>query len=536
MGVYLTTNGGATWRQTLKDDLITSVEFSKSDPRIAYAASEFAVYRSADTGRTWSRMTSVWGWGPVGVRAGYPIDLQLDPRNPNRLFANNYGGGNFLSTNGGRTWTVASQGYTGAQVRVLAVDPNHSARAYVGGRSGPFQTADGGSSWKGVGRSPANMGEFNAVAIDPASGSHLVAGTHHDGSVFASYDGGVSWRVTTRVGQGVGLRVVTFAPSDSRRVYAGTARGGGVFLIDRPAEGVLVSEDGGLTWRKAAGAFSKASIAALAVDPREATRVFAASTNYGVLKSVDGARTWSRLGGGLPSSLPALTVAIDPAHADILLAGFEGGSVYRSSDGGASWKQASTGLDPEAAVSSVVFSPVDSSVTYAADRRTGVYRSTDGGIAWTPLNEGLQCRAVNALAPSGDGQHLYAGTEGGGVYRLDLSGLPPAKYQVPPPASLSRPQPSRITMPYSAPLAVSGSVRPGHATAGTLTCEKLIGGRWTKAGAYARTWISSVGGAFRVSYRLPAGKYRFRSSHGSTASTGCHLPSTSTVSATVTVR
>jgi hypothetical protein len=37
-------------------------------------------------------------------------------------------------------------------------------------------------------------------------------------------------------------------------------------------------------------------------------------------------------------------------------------------------------------------------------------------------------RSVNALAISSDGLHLYAATEGGGVYRLDLNN------QAPPPA------------------------------------------------------------------------------------------------------
>jgi hypothetical protein len=39
--------------------------------------------------------------------------LQVDPRNSNRMFQNNYTGGNFLSEDGGMTWTLASKGYTG---------------------------------------------------------------------------------------------------------------------------------------------------------------------------------------------------------------------------------------------------------------------------------------------------------------------------------------------------------------------------------------------------------------------------------------
>jgi hypothetical protein len=77
-------------------------------------------------------------------------------------------------------------------------------------------------------------------------------------------------------------------------------------------------------------------------------------------------------------------------------------------------------------LSDIIFDPVNPQTMYVADRFSGVYVSTDGGTSWLPLNNNLRTRAVNKLAMSADGQHLYAATEGEGVYRLDLSGQPPA--------------------------------------------------------------------------------------------------------------
>ncbi|MFQ5810914.1 MAG: hypothetical protein ACE5JM_14955, partial [Armatimonadota bacterium] len=57
-----------------------------------------------------------------------------------------------------------------------------------------------------------------------------------------------------------------------------------------------------------------------------------------------------------------------------------------------------------------------------ADRVSGVYRSANGGKSWKRINQGLSVRAVNALGIASDGSMLYAGTEGGGVCRLNLSG------------------------------------------------------------------------------------------------------------------
>ena len=84
------------------------------------------------------------------------------------------------------------------------------------------------------------------------------------------------------------------------------------------------------------------------------------------------------------------------------------------------------GLNPEASITDIVFDPTNSQVIYASDRLGGVYRSTDAGTTWTAINDGLRVRSVNALAISSNGRHLYAATEGEGVFRLDLVGGTPA--------------------------------------------------------------------------------------------------------------
>ena len=75
---------------------------------------------------------------------------------------------------------------------------------------------------------------------------------------------------------------------------------------------------------------------------------------------------------------------------------------------------------PEANISDIVFDPANPMLVYASDRMSGVYRSTDGGVSWQAINQGLQMRTVNALALTPDSAHLYAATEGGGVYRYDM--------------------------------------------------------------------------------------------------------------------
>ncbi len=83
-------------------------------------------------------------------------------------------------------------------------------------------------------------------------------------------------------------------------------------------------------------------------------------------------------------------------------------------------------MNHEGQITSIVFDPTSAGqIIYVADYFNGVYRTSDGGQKWSQINTGLQMRSVNSLAISSDGLHLYAATEGGGVYRMDMNGRPP---------------------------------------------------------------------------------------------------------------
>ncbi len=427
-GVYLSTDGGDSWQKTLGRENITSVEYATADPAIAYAASADAVYRSHDGGHTWQKVSGgPNGWGPPGVRAGFPIDFQVDPRDPDRIFVNNYGGGNFLSTDGGRTWAVASNGYTGAQVRDITVDPSEANRVFAAARSGIFATTNGGEEWTGLSFPPAPCLEWYVVSIDPTDSQHVLAANNWDGFILESHDGGRQWWSRSfRPDESTSWRAVVFAPSDPKTVYAGSSAfySAGTFDDRMPARGIYVSHDAGATWTVANNAVSRdANVTALAVSPEDQHVVYAATGNHGLLKSTDGGGSWTPINQGLPRSPVALSVAVHPVEADVVYAGLSRGGLYRSEDRGATWQSATAGMNPEASVSDIVFDPTNPHVMFAADRMSGVYRSSDAGATWIAINKGLRTRDVNALAISADGTTLYAATEGEGVFRLDLTAL-----------------------------------------------------------------------------------------------------------------
>lgn len=432
-GIYLSTNGGGKWDIVFASmPAITSVEFSISNPSIAYAGSEMHIYRSNNGGVSWKRvsLSSDGSWGAAGTRGGFPIDFQVDFHNPEKIFINAYGGGNFLSEDGGRTWKDASRGYTGALVRSIVVDQNKPARVLAGGRSGLFITTDGGEIWNGLCRKPLYSTGWQVVAIDPYDPIHFLAGSTDESTLGRSRDGGLSWTpvMTFDESEKKSWSSITFAPSDASIVYAGTAGylSAGAFDYSFPGKGIYKSVDNGRTWEEANDNLSKdANVVMLAVDPSNSQVVLAATSNHGLVRTNDGGMNWNLIKGGLPGSR-AVSVAIHPNNSKIIAAGFERQGLFISSNGGSTWKRSSSGMPPEGLIKAILFDPVHpDEIMYAGDFFGGVYRSMNGGKTWSAINNGLLNREVNGLSISEDGLHLYAATEGAGVFRLDLNGLPP---------------------------------------------------------------------------------------------------------------
>jgi photosystem II stability/assembly factor-like uncharacterized protein len=428
-GVFLTEDGGEHWERVLTGELFSGAEFCTSDPNVAYAASEAAVYRSGDGGHTWQRFSHPNDtWGPPGIIAGFPIDMQCDPRDTQRIFVNNYLGGNFLSEDGGRTWQNASQGYTGAMVRHVAIASGQARTAYAGSRTGVFRTDDGGGTWIGLTNPPEGlrirMNEITGLAVDLTNVDHLLAAPADIAAAVQTYDGGQSWNHVALPGAPSTPLSLVFAPSEPTTVYAAVSP---YVCMERPTPahecnlqgtGVYLSHDGGASWAPTGGGQVKdKAVLAIAVYPQDPYAVYAATHAGEVFRTTDGGTTWTPLSAGLPA-LPVLDLAIDPSNPSVIFAGLAGGSVYKSTDGGLSWVSSAAGLDPNGTARSIVVDPANSQIVYVADSFSGVYVSTDGGGTWQAINEGLDHRAVNVLALSDDGTVLYAGIEGAGVYRL----------------------------------------------------------------------------------------------------------------------
>ena len=177
-------------------------------------------------------------------------------------------------------------------------------------------------------------------------------------------------------------------PTKRDLVYAGTP------------DGVLRSEDGGLTWQRSGMAGHV--VKALAVSPHDSNLIYAGTRPALMFISRDGGRTWSELDGFRripnrwwwfsPAERPwkayVIAIAISPTEPGVILAGIEFGAVVRSEDGGRTWSRHRKGSLRDC--HSLKFHAADGNWVYeAGGTGGGASLSRDGGVTFRKANEGL---------------------------------------------------------------------------------------------------------------------------------------------------
>jgi photosystem II stability/assembly factor-like uncharacterized protein len=206
-GVFKTTDGGATWTQSLfiNDDTgISDIAIDPQSPNTLYAAAyerrrtvfgyngggpDGGLYKTSDGGAHWTKLTK--GLPEGGDYGRLAVDIYR--RNPNIVYAlveHSKGGGIYRSEDKGLSWTKMSDtnprpSYY-SQVRI---DPNNDQRVWVLGAP-LYHTEDGGKTFK-QDRWPKIHSDFHALWIDPANSDHMILGS--DGGITMTGDSGRNW-------------------------------------------------------------------------------------------------------------------------------------------------------------------------------------------------------------------------------------------------------------------------------------------------------------------------------------------------------
>lgn len=329
-------------------------------------------------------------WVTQGPEGGPVFALASPPDNPQVVYAGVVGGA-YKSLDGGTSWRWAGLGLDlRSPVATFAIDPLHTSTLYAGQNPGLFKSVDGGATWRQTGLPPYL--QVAKIAIHPRSPQTLFAATN--GGLYQSANGGARWKRITRglVPAPYGAVTVAIDPTSPSRMFLA------INPRDQESTHLYDSLDGGVSWHPVENALlSNHFIGSLALNPRTPKTVYA-TTEIGILKSIDAGRTWTQPNPGFTA---VFSLAFHPTQKNTLYAAASGG-VFCSLDSGATWSPISQGLPPELLITSLVVSTTKTPTLLAAaddpTHESGVYKSTDAGTSWTLSNRGLTASGINSIA------------------------------------------------------------------------------------------------------------------------------------------
>jgi photosystem II stability/assembly factor-like uncharacterized protein len=305
-------------------ETIASIALHPNNPDIMYVATNDAVYKTRDGGRSWEQFPA--------FSSRRVTTLAIDPQLPATAYAGTMGDAVYKSPDGGQHWLPHNVGLKEhvSYVNQFVFHPVQNETIYLATTVGVFRTTDGGRTWD---EQMAGMKEVHivvALAMDPKNPRLLYAGT--TGGAYRSRDGAVSWQKVNRglipedlldASLALGVNQLMVDPMDSNTVYAGTTSG--LFKTTDQAE----------SWTRIGESLPDHYISSLVIHPTQPATVYIGG-RAGVQKSTDGGKTWQAMNAGL-TTLNIRTLVMSPRDPQLLYAGTNGSGLYRSTDGAATW-------------------------------------------------------------------------------------------------------------------------------------------------------------------------------------------------------
>ena len=239
---------------------------------VVYAGTlESGVFLSEDGGESWRKLDA------FGTVADIVNVIAVPPSNPLKIYAGTEGFGVQASDDGGQYFNTMINGLGNLDILSLAVDDQSSDLLFAGTRGGLFKTESGGRLWR-----PTDVtdGSVTDISIDDGTRPRRVRITTFGNGFARSLDEGETFQVSNRGLASLELTSIESEPrGEGERLWVGM----------RGEDGVAYSDDGGETWRSAAGeGLLNRNVNDLLVTP--AGRLWAA-TDGGVFWSGDGGRS-----------------------------------------------------------------------------------------------------------------------------------------------------------------------------------------------------------------------------------------------------
>ena len=371
-GVFRSTDGGATWTQTLFVDDSTGLQKlarAFDTPNVVFA-STVAHYTPPPQPNGQPRQN--------GPQAG-PTSTKL-----------------FKSTDGGVTWKEIAGGGLPARLTgkawVAVGGATNAQRVYVIGDWGLYRSDDGGTTWRRMAsddeRIRNGQGGYNCGVYVDALNPDIVYTLNT--SAYKSTDGGRTFTGFRGAPGGDDPQQVWLDPTNSQRM---------LFGYD---QGAIVSLDGGESWSSWYNQ-STEQIYHLSVDNSFPYYVYGTQQDAGAIRT----RIRGNLGAITPLDWNPVsgwewgTVTPDPLDNNIVYS--SGSGILKISYPSEQWINVSPAQDAEKKLRTtssqpIIFAPWNKHMLLAAFQ--SVWSSLDGGAHWTPMSGDLAARADAPTTPA----------------------------------------------------------------------------------------------------------------------------------------
>lgn len=454
-GVYMTIDGGKTWKQILfeseKSGCIDLV-MDPTDPNTLYASmwnrirkrwsdpmpeDGDYIYKTTDGGKTWKQIVS----GLPDTKMTGRIGLAVSQSNPNTLYAfvddhtikrepkpgetDSYerqvqkvviGGAIYRSTNKGESWEKMGEvhdffkpfsgtyGWVFSQIRV---HPKNENRIYAFGVSKAI-SEDAGKTWKEWEPTDTTSdwthGDNHAMWIDPVNPDRMIVG--NDGGITLTHNGGVKWKNFFDKIPTTQFYTVTYDMETPFNIYGAVQDEGTMGGNETNTFGTVQTEKK-RQWRMAPGGEGTQ----IQIDPKDANIVYS-STYYGRLMKTD-------MGKGRREGVKRFTL-FDVGRIDSLRGEWLAGTIlskfdnkviyhglqhlYKSADGGDSWQRISNDLSYNNKTKMGIYPYLiyHQAITAIAEgNQPGiVYAGTDDGRIWLTMNDGAAWKEITKGLPA----------------------------------------------------------------------------------------------------------------------------------------
>jgi ligand-binding sensor domain-containing protein len=313
-------------------------------------------------------------WQVSGLQHQPIRTLEVNPKDPQKLYAGDAEGNIFVSADAGQRWIEQNKGISLPNAIHVLAFTIAGTKLYAATDTGLFVSTDEAQHWNAVSTLTSGLpaDSYTAITFDVNTQHTVYVGTMHHG-VFSSTNDGAQWS-SANTGLPLHTEVYSLAlDTDNHQLWAATSLG------------VYRSDNRNIAWQ----AFNNglpATIVVNAVVPAAASGgmqgLVYAGTNHGVFRSLNDGEDWTTNSESLSgTSIHTILVDFRSSNASTVYVGTDVG-VFRSEDNGQDWGGTASSLPRGKPVYALVVGANNYTQLYAAVDSVGIYLfpGTSGGI------------------------------------------------------------------------------------------------------------------------------------------------------------